>query len=90
MLYKFCDKKSRDTTIHTGAGIEISEDQQLANELHNPITRKCLRCKVNPFYQDDVLGVDLADKQLIKKYHNESDSYCLLLISIPDMLGWSR
>ena len=39
MVYKVLEKKSRDNSAHTGAAI-ISEDQQLPNELHKPITRK--------------------------------------------------
>ena len=39
MVFMFFDKKS------TGSGIksEIKENQQLANELHDPIVRKCKR-----------------------------------------------
>ena len=39
MVYKVLEKKCRDNTAHTGAAV-ISEDQQLPNELHKPITRK--------------------------------------------------
>ena len=44
-LQVFFNKKARDTSTHTGAGI-ISENQQFANELYKPITRKFQRCKV--------------------------------------------
>ena len=46
MVYKFLDKKARDTTTQPRTRI-ISEDQQLANELHKPITTKLQRDKVN-------------------------------------------
>ena len=39
MVYKFFNKKSRDTTTNAGTGM-ISEDRQLANELHRLNTRK--------------------------------------------------
>ena len=39
MVYKCFDKKSKDTITHTGTGT-VSEDQQTANELYRPITRK--------------------------------------------------
>ena len=39
MIYKFFDKNYRDTNDHNEAGT-ISEDQELAAELHNSITRK--------------------------------------------------
>ena len=38
MVYKVLEKKSRDNSARTGAAI-MSEDQQLPNELHKPITR---------------------------------------------------
>ena len=46
MVYKFFDDKFRDYTNHAGTGAtleanqRIYEYQQLANELHRPITRK--------------------------------------------------
>ena len=49
VVYKFFDEKPRDTTTHTGAGIEISEDQPLADELHNPIISKNQKRKMNSF-----------------------------------------
>ena len=36
MIYKFFDKKSKESGIKN----EIKENQQLANELHKPIIRK--------------------------------------------------
>ena len=36
-------------------------NQQLANELHQPIIRKFERRKVNFLFRDNILGVDLAD-----------------------------
>ena len=41
----FVIKKSRDTTTYTGTGI-ISENRQLANELHRPINRKFKKRKI--------------------------------------------
>ena len=37
MVYKFFDKK------HTGSGVNFVQNQQLANELHEPIIRKFLK-----------------------------------------------
>lgn len=45
----FFDKKPRDTTGHTGAGIN-SEDEQLANELLRPITTTFQEHKVYSSY----------------------------------------
>ena len=40
MLYKFFDKK------HTGSGVNFVQNQQLANELHEPIIRKFKKRRV--------------------------------------------
>ena len=60
-------EKPRDTTTHAGTEI-ITEDQQLANALHKPITTKIRRWKVYPSYQDNIWDADLADLQVISKY----------------------
>ena len=36
-------------------------NQQLANELHQPIIRKFERRKVHFLFRDNILSVDLAD-----------------------------
>ena len=64
MVQKFSDKKSRDTTHK---GINISENQQLGNELHNPINRRFNKPKVHSSYRDIFGGADLRDMQLISK-----------------------
>ena len=50
MVYKFFDKKSK------GAGIknEIKENQQLANELHKPIIRKCKKTGVYSSFKNNI------------------------------------
>ena len=65
MVYKFFDKKSKRAGIKN----EIKENQQLANELHKPIIRKCNKKKVYSSFKDNIWGVDLADIQLISKYN---------------------
>ena len=57
MVYKFFDKKSKGADIKN----EIKENQQLANELHKPITRKFKKRKVYSSFKDNIWGVDLAD-----------------------------
>ena len=56
-VYKLLDKKSKGSGIKN----EIKENQQLANEIHNPIIRKFKKRKVYPSFKDNVWGVDLAD-----------------------------
>ena len=73
MVYKFFDKKSK------GAGIK--QNQQLANELHKPIIRKCKKRKVYSSFKDNIWDVDLADMQLISKY-NKGIKYLLCAIDL--------
>ena len=60
MVYKVLEKKSRDKTAHTGAAI-ISEDQQLPNELHKPITRKFQKPERYLSYRDKNYDAALAE-----------------------------
>ena len=46
MVYKFFDKKSKRSGIKN----EIKKNQQLANELHKPITRKFKKNKIVSFF----------------------------------------
>ena len=59
-----CDKNFDDTSTHAGDGI-VSEYQQLADELHRPIIRYIQRPKRYSAYEDNILGVDLANIQLV-------------------------
>ena len=61
MFFKFFDKKSKRSGL--------KENQQLANELHKPIIREFEKREVYPSFKDNILGVDLADMQLISKYN---------------------
>ena len=71
MVYKFFDEKSGDIQLtHTGVGIGISENQQIANELHQPIIRKFEKWKVHSSYRDNIWGAGIVDLQLISKYNN--------------------
>ena len=63
MVYKFFDKKS----IGSGTKNEIKRNQQLANELHQPIIRKFKKRKVYSSFKDNIWDVNLADMQLITK-----------------------
>ena len=68
MVYKFFDKKSK------GSGIAIkvvSQNQQLAEELHKPIIRKFRKRRVQSAFKDNIWGADLGDIQLISKYNKE-------------------
>ena len=77
MVYRFFGKKSKGTGIKN----EINENQQLVNELHNPIIRKFKKRKMYSSFKDNILGADLADMQLISKY-NKRVRYLLCAIDL--------
>ena len=45
-----------------------SENQQLAEELHKPVVRKCKKRKVCLSFKDSIWGANVANMQLISKY----------------------
>ena len=51
--------------------MKLKKNQQLANELHNPIIRKFKKRKVYSFFSNNNWGVDLADMQLTTKYKKQ-------------------
>ena len=82
MVYKFFDSKV------SGSGAKlIPENEQLANELHNPIIRKFEKRKVYSTFKDNILGVDLADMQLLSKY-NKGIRFLLCVIDIFRKYAW--
>ena len=58
-VLNFFEKKSSDT-YHTGTGI-VSENQQLVNELHKPITRKLKKGEVYSSFWDNIWGANFAN-----------------------------
>ena len=64
MVYKFFDKKSAliEDKSASGSGIknENISNQELAEELHEPIIKKFKKRKVHSTFVYDVWGVDLA------------------------------
>ena len=79
MVYKFFDSKI------SGSGAKlIPENEQLANELHKPITRKF---EVYSTFKDNIWGVDLADMQLLSKY-NKGVRFLLCVIDIFSKYAW--
>ena len=69
-----------DTTTQTETRI-ISEDQQLASELHKPIIKKFKEHKMYSSSRDNIWGADLADMQLISKCR-ERVRFLLCIIDI--------
>ena len=65
----------------------MPQKEQLAEELHKSIIRKFKKRKVYLAFQDNILGADLADMQLISKF-NKGFRFLLCVIDIlANMLG---
>ena len=63
MLYIFFEKKKFDSGIKN----ENISNKKFAEELHTPVIRKLKKRKGHSSFIDIILGVDLADMQLISK-----------------------
>ena len=86
MVYKFFDKKS------AGSGLaytikSMPQNEQLAEELHKPITRKFKKRKVYSTFKENVWGAYLADMQLISKF-NKIFRFLLYVIDIFSKYAW--
>ena len=81
MVYKFLDKKSKESDINKENKGNFLQNSQLDNELHKPIIRKFKKRKVYSSFKDNIWGVDLADMQLISKY-NKGIRYLLCAIDL--------
>ena len=68
MVYKFFDKKTKGSDVAL-ANKFIFQNEQLAEELHKPITRKFKRREVYSAFKDHIWAADLADMQLISKFN---------------------
>ena len=82
MVYKFFDKKTK------GSGIKsMSQNEQLAEELHKPIIRKFKKRKVYSTFKDNIWGADLADMQLISIF-NKGFRFLLYVINTSGKYAW--
>ena len=95
MVYKFFDSKVASPDKNSvGSGAKrvntkiTPQNQQLAEELHKPIIRKCKKRKVYSTFQDNIWGVDLADMQLLSKY-NKGIRFLLCVIDIFSKYAWA-
>ena len=68
MVYKFFDKKSKGICITTLANKSVSQNQQLAEELHKPIIREFEKRKVHSVFKDNIWCANLADMLFFSKY----------------------
>ena len=83
MIYKVFDKKNSGGTVKN----ENISNEELAEELHKPITKKFKKKKVQSPFLDNVWGVDNADMQLISKFNKEF-RFLLCVIDIYSKYAW--
>ena len=83
IVYKFFDKKT------SGSGIknENISSKELSEKLHKPIIRKLNKRKVQSPFIDNIWGADLADMQLISKFH-KGIRFLLYVIDIYSKYAW--
>ena len=87
MVYKFFDKKSKESGTKQVNTKLTPQNQQLAEELHKPIIRKFEKRKVHAAFKDNIWGADLADMQLLSKY-NKGIRFLLCVIDIFRKYAW--
>ena len=60
MVYKFFDKKT-GSVVRATSKVGISVNENLAEELHKPVTKKFSRRKVYTGFKDNIWAADLAE-----------------------------
>ena len=65
----------------------MSQNEQLAEEIHRPIIRTFKKRKVYSTFKDNIWGADLADMQLISKF-NKGFRFLLCVIDIFSKYSW--
>ena len=70
MVYKFFDKKT---------GLRVSVNEQLAKELHKPVTKKFKRRKIYAIFKYNIWAAHLAEMELLSsKYKNVKYLLCVI------------
>ena len=81
MVYNLFGKKSK------GINNEIKQNEQLAEELHEPIIKKFKRRKVYSSFKDNIWVADLAAMQFINKFI-KGFNFLLCVINIVRKYMW--
>ena len=76
------DKKTAGRGINS-----MTQNEQVAEELHKPIIRKFKKRKVYSAFKDNIWAADLAVMQLISKFNKGFRLYHVLLIFLANMHG---
>ena len=79
MLYHFFKDKKR--------GLVVSVDEQLAEELRKPVTKRFKRRKVYARFKDNIWVADLAEMELLSS-KNENVIYLLCVIGVFTKYAW--
>ena len=91
MVYKFFDKKTKGSGVtmpaNKSAVKSIPQNEQLAEKLHNPITKKFKKRKAFSAFKNYIWAADLADMQLISKF-NKGFRFSLCVINIFNKYAW--
>ena len=87
VVYKFFDKKSKESGTKQVNTKLTPQNQQLAEELHKTIIRKFEKRKVHAAFKDNIWGADLVDMQLLSKY-NKGIRFLLCVIDIVSKYAW--
>ena len=69
MVCKFFDKE-------TGSGVSVNE--QLAEELHKPVTKKFKRREVYERFKDNISAADLAEMESLSSKNKMLNIYCFI------------
>ena len=81
MLYYFFKDKKR--------GSVVSVDEQLAEELRKPVTKRFKRRKVYARFKDNIWVADLAEMELLSS-KNENVKYLLCVIGVFTKYAWVK
>ena len=81
MLYHFFKDKKR--------GSVVSVDEQLAEELRKPVTKRFKRRKVYARFKDNIWVADLAEMELLSS-KNENVKYLLCVIGVFTKYAWVK
>ena len=95
MVYKLFDKKSalladkstKGSGVATLTNKFVSQNHQLAEELHKPVIRKFKKRKAHSAFKDNNLGADLSDMQLLSR-HNKGIRFLLCVIDNFSQYAW--
>ena len=80
MVYNFFDKK-------TESGESVNE--QLAEQLHKPVTKKFKRRKVYARFKDNIWAADLAEMESLSS-KNKNVKYLLCVIDVFTKYAWVK